>query len=216
MCDNILQLLTKEAMEAVLWPHLIDYLLAPEYTNAIPAVIKSLSQLAFKLRKEKSVKIIEYTAFKHVHGPYVLFARLLVLAAVPSIYDEGLHVLAFMQNFAPNINKHLSTLWDQRIPLLQHYLEQTKVIDQYQWEEWLLNLMDDTLSEIDLDEWNHAFLGAMTVQLNNVNLDVKEKAFIMKATGRALMAIKNRTLILDTIALIFNATQHSGNRHRSK
>ena len=62
-----------------------------------------------------------------MHGPYVLLARLLVLAAVPSAFDKGLNVLAFMQNFAPNINKHLSTLWDQRIPLLQHYLEQTKV-----------------------------------------------------------------------------------------
>ena len=74
-----------------------------------------------------AVKMIEYTNFKYVQGPYILFARLLVLAAVPSAFDEGLNVLAFMQNFAPNINKHLSNLWDQRIPLLQHYLEQTKV-----------------------------------------------------------------------------------------
>ena len=40
--------------------------------------------------------------------------------------------------------------------------------------------------------------------------DVKGKAFLVKATGRALTAVKNRTLILDTLALIFNATQHSG------
>ena len=36
------------------------------------------------------------------------------------------------------------------------------------------------------------------------------KAFLVKATGRALTAVKNRTLILDTLAIIFNATQHSG------
>ena len=77
--------------------------------------------------KKMAVKMIEYTNFKYVQGPYILFARLLVLAAVPAAFDEGLNVLAFMQNFAPNINKHLSNLWDQRIPLLQHYLEQTKV-----------------------------------------------------------------------------------------
>ena len=108
MCDNILQLLTKEAMEAVLWPFLIDFLLAPEYINAFPAVIKSLSALAYKMRQEKSLKMIEYTNFKYVHGPYVLLARLLVLAAVPAGQENGLGVLAFMQNFAPNINKHLS------------------------------------------------------------------------------------------------------------
>ena len=64
MCDSILQLLTKEAMEAVLWPHLIDYLLAPEFTNAVPAVIKSLAQLAYKMRKNKNLKSIEYINFK--------------------------------------------------------------------------------------------------------------------------------------------------------
>lgn len=146
-------------MEAVLWPFLIDFLLAPEYTNAIPAVIKSLSQLALKLRQDSTSKLatIEYGKFKYVHGPYVLLARLLVLAAATpaadntSSFEEAINVLAFMQNFAPNINKHLSCLWDQRIPLLQHYLEQTKVaVDQDQWEEWLMALMDDTLAEIDL------------------------------------------------------------------
>ena len=108
MCDNILMLMTKEAMEAILWPHLIDFLLAPEYINAVPSVIKSLSQLAIKMRQNKS-KPIEYSQFKHVQGPYVLYARLLVLAAAPpNLALDGLNVLTFMQNFAPHINKHLS------------------------------------------------------------------------------------------------------------
>ena len=57
------------------------------------------------------------------------------------------------------------------IPIIiyQHYLEQTKVnIDQAQWEEWLLTLMDDTLGEIDLDEWNTALITAMTQQLTGL------------------------------------------------
>ena len=40
MCDNILMLMTKkETMEAILWPFLIDFLLAPEYMNAVPSGI---------------------------------------------------------------------------------------------------------------------------------------------------------------------------------
>ena len=55
------------------------------------------------------------------------------------------------------------------IIIYQHYLEQTKVnIDQAQWEEWLLTLMDDTLGEIDLDQWNTALIGAMTQQLTGL------------------------------------------------
>ena len=138
-------------------------------THHFFSVIKSLSQLAFKMRQSTKTHPIEYSQFKHVHGPYVLFSRVLVLAAVPpNMALDGLYVLAFMQNFAPHINKHLSGLWDQRIPLLQHYLEQTKAIDQAQWEEWLLTLMDDTLGEIDLDEWNTALIGAMTQQLTGL------------------------------------------------
>ena len=62
-----------------------------------------------------------------------------------------------------NTNKHIFII------IYQHYLEQTKVnIDQAQWEEWLLTLMDDTLGEIDLDQWNTALIGAMTQQLTGL------------------------------------------------
>ena len=40
---------------------------------------------------------------------FEIFFSLLVLAAVPpNMALDGLHVLAFMQNFAPHINKHLA------------------------------------------------------------------------------------------------------------
>ena len=103
---------------------------------------------------------------------------------------------------------HFLGLWDQRIPLLQHYLEQTKSIDQDQWEEWLLALMDDTLAEIDLDEWNTALIGAMTQHLSGLYSgpeQSKEKTFLMKAMGRALKATKsgNRySSILNSYALL--------------
>ena len=56
-------------------------------------------------------------------GLQVVFARLVVLASSPFVEGRGLHLLTFMQHFAPNINKHLTPLWDQRIPLLLHYLD---------------------------------------------------------------------------------------------
>ena len=53
MCDNILQLLTNnvDAMEPVLWPHLLEYLLIPDFVSAVPSVIKSVAQLAQRKRK---------------------------------------------------------------------------------------------------------------------------------------------------------------------
>ena len=72
------------------------------------------------------------------------------------------------RDFLRNLSKMHTNKY---IPIIiyQHYLEQTKVnIDQAQWEEWLLTLMDDTLGEIDLDEWNTALITAMTQQLTGL------------------------------------------------
>ena len=62
---------------------------------------------------------IDYAKFQFVQGPYALLPRLLVMAAVPFSGCRGATILSFLQNFAPNINKHIPPLWKQRIPLLQ-------------------------------------------------------------------------------------------------
>ena len=62
---------------------------------------------------------IDYAKFNFVQGPYALLPRLLVMAAVPFSGCRGATILSFLQNFAPNINKHIPPLWKQRIPLLQ-------------------------------------------------------------------------------------------------
>lgn len=52
----------------------------------------------------------------------------------------------------------------------------------------------------------------MTQQLNTLyhpGLEAREKAFLMKATGRALTAVKNRSLVADTLDLLFNSIKHS-------
>ena len=37
---------------------------------------------------------------------------------------RGTHILNLLRSFAPNIHKDLQELWDNRFPLLLHYLEQ--------------------------------------------------------------------------------------------
>lgn len=52
MCDNILRLLAVNvpSMDPILWPQLIDYLLAPDYNSAVPSIVKCLSHLVSHLR----------------------------------------------------------------------------------------------------------------------------------------------------------------------
>ena len=122
MSDSILQLLTSSnsgggscdqapssSMEGVLWPYLLEFLLNPEYTEAVPSVMKSLSCLAHRKRQSLVNYIVDYSELRFVPGPYVLFARLVVLVAVPFRQENrGANILVFLQHFAPNISKHLS------------------------------------------------------------------------------------------------------------
>ncbi len=137
MCDSILLLLATsvDAMEEVLFPHLMDYLLAPDFGNAVPSVVKSLNALTMKTRADADDEaaeaslssltdsFIDYSKFVHVPGPYAVLARLFVLAAVPFPGSRGATILTFLQNFASSINKHIPPLWKQRIPLLLTYVE---------------------------------------------------------------------------------------------
>lgn len=81
MCDNILMLMTKEAMEAILWPYLIDFLLAPEYMNAIPS-----GELNYYINRV--ITYTSYRAFFISTGNLVM----LFLSAIPQLngYDDNL------------------------------------------------------------------------------------------------------------------------------
>ena len=56
MCSNILQLLTTtvDTVQPVLWPHLLEYLLQPDCTPAVPAIARSLAHIATKKREEQA------------------------------------------------------------------------------------------------------------------------------------------------------------------
>lgn len=235
MCDNILRLLASNvpSMEVVLWPQLIDYLLAPDYSGGVPSIVKCLSQLAQKKRESSSPDfVIDYSNLVNVSGPQVVFARLIVLASVPFLDGRGSHILTFMQHFAPNINKHLTPLWDQRIPLLLHYLEThsnlsegaTNAFDQAQWEEWLLALLKDTLDEVDLDEWTSGVATTLSSHLSfyqlipEDNCSTIEKLFLIRCLGRVLRSAKHGhhgQLILINLSSLFLATCHKEDRQRS-
>jgi hypothetical protein len=223
MCDNILQLLATSvpAMEPLLWPHLLDYLLAPDFSNSVTPVTKALIQLQSKKNLQQLCIVIDYDNFQHLSGPYALFARLIVLAAVPFSDSRGGHILTFLQMFAPNISKHIPSLWQVRIPLLQHYLDShvsngsnsvTLVTwDQEQWEEWLLALIDDTLVEIDLEEWTSALAGAMCQQMPlyaapELSL---EKCFLMRCVGVVAKRLSNKQIVVDFLSSVFLFTSHA-------
>ena len=60
-----------------------------------------------------------------------------------------------------------------------------QVTSSFQWEDWLLTLLDDTIREIDLDEWTVALAGSMTQQFGLYGQgQVREKCFLMRCLGQ--------------------------------
>ncbi len=223
MCSNILQLLAKSvpSVEALLWPHLLDHLMLPDQVRAVAPIIKSLNEIAQR-RKDGSRDghggtQVDFGQLERAGDPQAVLARLIVLAAVPAPRHRGWHILAFLTSFAPNVSRHLSSLWKQRIPLLQHYLD-THVStatasppvlvaspwDQGQWEKWLLELLDDTVKEISLEEWNSSFASALEQQLAFYpdDAEVKEKCFLVKCLGVLMKNSSNRNLVLVHLSVV--------------
>ena len=104
---------------------------SPRTKNEIELRITCQNAITVKKRTDESAAdlSIDYAKFHFVQGPYALLPRLLVMAAVPFSGCRGATILSFLQNFAPNINKHIPPLWKQRIPLLQGMNEFDKDFD---------------------------------------------------------------------------------------
>ncbi len=223
MCCSILLLLAKSVpeMESVLWPHLVDYLLAPDFSLAVAPVVRALDEIATRKESEEIDTRVSFGEFAHAEGPYAVFARLIVLAALPFPDSRGGYILSFLRRFAPSVNKHLSAVWGQRIPLLQHYLwthvsasTGAKSWDQDQWEQWLLGLLDDTVKEISLEEWNSAMATSMQQQMDLYSDDLAgEKSFLIRCLGVVIKNSGSRSLVLTHLTTIYQPAMQNFDKY---
>jgi len=208
MCGNILELLTTtvDSVEPVLWPHLLEYLMQPDCTTAVPSIAKSLAHIATKKREINAADYsIDYGDFQYTPSPNVLLSRLVVLASVPLTQHRGVHILRFLHNFSSNINKHLVELWDARFPLLMHYLEQHDTVDLEQWHNWLLTLLTDSLAQIGMEEWSCGVAVALVNQLPMYEPMSPEKSFAIRCVGHVLTLVTNKQVVLDNLSAMFVA-----------
>ena len=116
---------------------------------------------------------------------------------------RGIHILTFLQRFSTNINRHLVDLWDARIPLLTHYLEQNESVDLDQWQNWLFTLLRDSLEQIGMEEWNCQMVSAIVDQFQFYENYSKEKSFAIHCVAHVLTLVGNRQVVQDNLDLLF-------------
>jgi len=211
--DNILQLLTNsvDGVETVLWPYLIEYIMRDDFTKAVPALVKSLAVLSRKKQiNEDAEFMIEFCNLQYCSGPIPLFSRLIVLASKPQVDKRGMNIIKFLKTFVANIHPALRELWDSRFPLLLHYLEQHDGVENHQWDNWLLDLLADSLTKIGDDDWRCRMASSLVQQMSMYPADSLEKGFSMKAVGVVLHQVNKDKIILDNLSAVFLACLDSG------
>jgi len=213
--DNVLQLLTNSVsgVDSVLWPYLLEFLLQEEFTLAVPALCKSLLVIANRKRiAEDSEYIVQFTNLQYCSSPVALLTRLIVLASNPLVNNRGVHIFKFLKAFSVNINSCVRELWESRFPLLLHYLDQHPTsVEYYQWHNWLLQLLADTLTAIGEDEWRRRLVISLVDQLRMYPNDSVEKKFAVQCVGVVLDQINMDQLISDNLSAIFVTATDSSN-----
>ncbi|XP_043116564.1 maestro heat-like repeat-containing protein family member 1 [Puntigrus tetrazona] len=216
MCDNTLHLFTTTVgrLTDVLWPMLLCYLTPNQYANATTPLCKSLILLATKKRTAQEPNfIIDFNAQgSSLPSQCILMIRLLVNAAFPfRCRGHGAPSLSLLHAISPNIHPKTETLWENEIPKLVNYLEESTEdsLDKKKWEETLLQLLSKTLAAIDDSQWTGQLAVEATRYLPTYNNALEEKSFLYRCIGVILQQCYNKELVRKQLQEILINTRHN-------
>ncbi|GCC19706.1 hypothetical protein chiPu_0021132 [Chiloscyllium punctatum] len=195
MCDNILNLLTTtvKKMEDVLWPFLLEFIIPPQYLNALAPVCRSLAHLGMKKLQHN-----EGLQFTHQEPdllkPQLLLTRLLVVSAFPFRgRGRGVPALRFLQVAAPLVHPQLGSL------------------PQRHWEDKLLLLLSRSLEAVAPGDetWSSQLSEEMTKHLGNYGNRPHEKGFLYKCVGVVLRQTGSHNVVRKQLVEILQSVRHT-------
>ncbi|XP_056618249.1 maestro heat-like repeat-containing protein family member 1 isoform X1 [Triplophysa dalaica] len=216
MCDNTLHLFTTTVgrLTDVLWPMLLYYLAPNLYANATTPLCKSLILLASKKRAAQEPSfIIDFSAQgSSLPSQYILMIRLMVNAAFPfRCRGHGAPSLSLLNAISPNIHPKTEAFWEDQIPKLLNYLEEStkESLDQKNWEESLLQLLSKTVAVIDDSRWTNQLAVETTRYLPTYNNSLEEKSFLYRCVGVILQQCCNKELVRKQLQEILISARHN-------
>ncbi|XP_032556854.1 maestro heat-like repeat-containing protein family member 1 [Chiroxiphia lanceolata] len=131
-------------------------------------------------------------------SPHALTTRLLVVSCHPYVGDgRGAAALRLLHVLRSGIHPALEPPWDKSIPLLVEHLEENteKSLSQQEWEEKLLQFLQDSLAAVPDDTWSCPLVTEMCRQLSSYNGSHLEKNFLYKCIGTTLGACASKELV---------------------
>ncbi|XP_053206672.1 maestro heat-like repeat-containing protein family member 1 [Panonychus citri] len=212
MSDNVMNLLvtTVDDIERVLWPHLFEYLVQPEYTEALPTLCKSLNLMGEKIKRQDSTGRLLQSYFERIsHSPKreALLARLsVIIGDVPEPHvKDSLHVLKLI---GPHIHQNFSSM----MPALDQLIAEINELEESRQETWRNNCCNFTtalLTKIGNMEFLGAYISSLIAQIHLYYQKPLLKNFYLINMGNAIRMLKNKEVANNALDITFDTIDHS-------
>jgi len=216
MADNILNLVTTtiEGMESALWPYLFEAVVPGQYTEALGTLCKCISYLAKQKRdNEVANYMIDFDRAVNLPKPHAIIARLMVMLNVPQRRNQlGINILNCLRNIGPILHPSICDMWDNAIPKLITFLEDTAKWNTNLWEELVLRLLGETIKVANDDEWTVHLGEQYEKQLELYNVDTELKRVAFKHMGLIMQKTTHKQFInskLDAVLGAVNANDEA-------
>lgn len=206
-CDNVL---TRE---------LLCILMEQDYMTVVSTATKSLAKLLEKSTEIETEKIQEdsgnqIATLTYIPEPMSVFVRCLILLNNPSESQRANNILLFLKSYAPLINKHLHTLWTEKINQLIE-LTHHKPISGIVFSEAVAKFLLDTIKDVDEESFSETLIAETIKQYTGLcdpqiatnsefyipNSEI-ERGNLFEILGVALTQVQNEAVLLEQIDIM--------------
>ncbi|XP_067829319.1 maestro heat-like repeat-containing protein family member 1 [Heptranchias perlo] len=211
--EGLMERMTTTLMiDNVLWPLLLEFVIPVRYTNALATVCSSLVYLGTKKQKAGATEfVLNYEEHSNLPSRQALLTRLLTVSSSP--YEgkgRGAPALTLLQVLGINIHPAAVKVWDNELPILVNYLQEfsEKYLLQKQWEQKLLQVLSQTLEEIEDEVWIVQLSEVMTKHIHRCHPYPQQKGFLYKCLGIVLQLTQNQEVVKKKLHEMLQSVQH--------
>ncbi|XP_072881908.1 maestro heat-like repeat-containing protein family member 1 [Hemitrygon akajei] len=212
------KLTTTLTIDNVLWPLLLEFVIPAKYTNALAAVCSSLAYLGSKKQQaEETEFVLNYEEHTNLPNRQALLIRLLAVSSSP--YEgghRGAPALSLLWVLGINIHPAAVRVWDNELPNLVRYLQEISEDDllQYQWEQKLLQVLSQTLEEIEDEVWIIQLSEVVTEQIHRCQCSPQQKGFLFKCLGIVLQLTQSHEVVRKKLQVMLQIVEHDKDLER--
>ncbi|XP_077246422.1 ARM repeat superfamily protein isoform X2 [Tasmannia lanceolata] len=212
ICEKGLLLLaiTIPEMEHILWPFMLKMIIPRKYTGAAAMVCRCISELFRHRSSFTNSMFTECLSRADIPKPEELLARLVVLLHDPLAREQlATQILMVLCYLAPLFPKNVSLFWQDEIPKMMAYINDTEDLEQdcsYEetWDDMVINFLAESLDVIGDMEWVISLGNAFAKQYELYIYDDEHSALLHRCMGILLQKVDDRAYVKEKIDWMYN------------